>query len=149
MIDGKLVAYFKEASNRSGCNFYRIFQPALKLAEREQIVACPSSQLDSLDDKEMWFEKADVLVTQVTSEVMLETMLHYKSKGRGKWVIDWDDNLYEVSPYNPAYKMHGYREVEVEVDGKKTMLWKDGQDGFDIKANKHRLRVFTECLRNA
>mgnify|MGYP001577739387 CR=1 FL=1 len=149
MIEGKPVVYFKESTNRNGCGFYRIYQPAVKLSERGSVMACPSSELKTIEDKELWFERADLIVTQITSDIQLEMMITEKAKGKGRWVIDWDDNVFNVSPYNPAYKDHGIKEVEVTLGGEKKTLWEDGRDGFSIKSNKERLIIFTECLRNA
>lgn len=146
MIDGKLVVFFKESKN-NGCNFYRIRQPAIKIAERENLICAPSSELNSNEMREMWFEQADVVVTQVTSEPFLEVMKDWK--GRKRFVIDWDDNLFAVSPYNPAYVDHGYKNVKVKISGKDEMLWKDGEKGFDITANKLRIEIFSKCLAMA
>lgn len=146
MIDGKVVVFFKE-SKPNGCNFYRIKQPALKMAERGNIISAPSSELKTEEEREMWFEQSDIVVTQITSEPFLEVMQMWK--GQKRFVIDWDDNLFNVSPYNPAYVDHGYKDVEVEIDGEKKMLWKDGVNNFHIDENKNRIKIFSKCISMA
>lgn len=147
MIDNKIVCYSKEASNRTGCNFYRIFQPSSKMSERGNLIVCPSSQLNTIEEKDLWFDQSDIVFTQITSELMLEMMI--EMKGKKRFVLDWDDNIFALSPYNPAYKDHGCREVKVTINGEEKMLWEDGKNGFSIEANKKRLSMFVECMRRA
>ena len=143
MIDNKIVVFFKESKN-NGCNFYRILQPAMKLAEKGRIIAAPSSQLQNDQEREIWFEQADIVVTQQTSEPLLEVMKENRTKKR--FVIDWDDNIFDVSPYNPAYESCGYKDVEVTLSGQRRFLWKDGEQGFSVAKNRERLQTFAKCL---
>jgi len=141
----KLCIYGVNGS-KNGCDFYRIQQPFSRLAESEKFMCASSSLLKGLDDQTLWTDKADVIVSQIgTSEKFLDYV--FDNQGKKKFVLDMDDNLFAVSPYNPAYRQHGISEVEVTVNGEKVMLWEDGKNGFQIKENKARLFLFQEMLK--
>ena len=146
MIENKPVVYAIEGLKKNGCNFYRIHQPYLKILHENIFPCALSTELGNVDDQALWTDKADLIVTQIgTSEKFLEYVL--EQKGKKKFILDFDDNIFEVSPYNPAYKDCGIREVEVDFNGEKRMLWKDGQDGFDLKRNRNRLFIFRETIK--
>jgi glycosyltransferase involved in cell wall biosynthesis len=62
-----------------------------------------------------------------------------------KVLLDLDDNIWDVSPYQDIYRWHGRQEVM--HDGK--WLWKDGEDDFNIRRNKRRLARDEELFRRA
>lgn len=146
MIDGKPVFYGVECAP-NGCNWYRIKQPFLKMAEVNPF-PCASSSMLKGDEHELWLEKADVVATQgATSEKFLEFMK--ETKGKKKFILDYDDNIFAVSPFNPSYERHGVREVDIEMPDGSVIEIRDGKNGFNIAENKKRLFVFTECMKNA
>ena len=51
-------------------------------------------------------------------------------------VVDFDDNFFDVDPLNNSYKNLGIR----EVTDKGVVLWKEGEDGFNIKNNEEALK---------
>jgi hypothetical protein len=83
-----------------------------------------------------------------------------------KWpptvIIETDDNLFNVSPFNPAFKNLGFRDMEgndippyvdgnpMEIgsvqDGKKQVHWRQGENGFDIERNKQMLMAYRQML---
>lgn len=84
--------------------------------------------------------------------------------GEWKWpptvVIDSDDNLFNVSPLNQAFKGLGIRDMEgrmippghhigVVSNGERKILWKDGENGFDINKNRHTLKTYKHLLEMA
>lgn len=148
MIDGKHVFYGVECAP-NGCNWYRIKQPCLKIMNMKDFpfYCAPTSALES-KDHEPWLLRADAVITQgATSEKFLEFML--QEKGRKKFILDYDDNIFAVSPFNPSYERHGIKEVDIDMpDGSKIEI-RDGKNGFDIKENRKRLLIFQECLKNA
>lgn len=147
MLNGKPLLYF-QTSERNGCNFYRLVQPATEIIKRNIFPCAISDTLNLLEDQTMWIDKCDVLISQNGwSEKYLDYMLeHQKDK---RFILDFDDDPFDLSPYNPAYKDFGITEVKVEMNGEEKMLWQDGKDGFDIERNKKKLFIFTECLKAA
>jgi glycosyltransferase involved in cell wall biosynthesis len=72
-------------------------------------------------------------------------------------VIDTDDNLFHVSPFNCAYKNLGIKDPEGNEipkghvigaiqNGQKKVLWRDGEGGFDVTRNRHNLQVFRDLV---
>lgn len=75
--------------------------------------------------------------------------LTMKYQEKGKVVIaDYDDLVYSCSPFNPAYKTLGLRDVKVkDVDGNEHWLWQDGVKGFSIKDNYCRYRAQQDLFK--
>lgn len=146
MINGRPVFYAVEGKN-NGCNFYRIRQPFMRLIEKDYFPCALSSMLNE-NERVLWTDKADVLVTQIgTEEKFLDYIL--ENKGKKKFVLDYDDNIFSVSPFNPSYRWHGTRSVNVTLDnGEVVKLWENGEKGFDINENQNRLFVFDQVLKN-
>lgn len=140
------IVYFQEGQD-NGCNFYRIRQPARKIIEKGLFKCATSSLINNLDDQTMWIDKTDILVSQMGgSEKYLDYVI--ENKGKKKFVLDYDDNIFSVSIYNPSYRAHGTRDVEVEMDdGTKIKLWEDGKNGFSLAENQNRLFVFSQMLK--
>lgn len=91
-------------------------------------------------------------------------------------VFEYDDNLFDIHPYNKKYNVFGTKEVWIDVasmDMKKYSalddpekakiyelhkidkevyrfkLWKDGQDGFKIEENVDRMNGTKAIIKNA
>lgn len=88
------------------------------------------------------------------------------SKVNGDWkyppslVVDSDDNIFNVNPHNGAYRTLGYRDHEgKEIPpgsligciqaGEKRVLWRDGENGFDISRNRHTLATYRDMAEMA
>src|SRR3990167_6324794 len=137
-MDKKLCVYGVEGS-KNGCNFYRIKQPFKRLVKSEDLMCASSTILNNIDDQTLWTDQCDVLVSQIgTSEKFMDYVLD--NQGKKKFILDYDDNIFAISPYNPAYRQHGVQDVEVTLtDGNKQKLWENGRGGFDINSNQARL----------
>lgn len=85
------------------------------------------------------------------------------SKVDGRWkyppsvVIETDDNLFHVTPYNQAFRHLGTRDPEGNDlkpghmigdihNGARRLLWKDKQDGFDIARNRQTILSYRQML---
>lgn len=100
----------------------------------------------------------------------LQSILPSKRDGEWKWapsvVIESDDNLFNVSPLNQAFKSLGIRDMEgnlipshapdgrpmqigVSKDGQKEVLWEHGKKGFDLQANRQRIASYRKMLQMA
>lgn len=77
------------------------------------------------------------------------------------YIVDSDDDLFNVSPWNWAFRTLGIRDqngaplrpgttVNIEThDGKPAMLWKDGHDGFSIRDNITKLEDYRSLCKDA
>lgn len=132
----------------NGCDWYRLRQPAIKLMESRLFPCALSTELPP-DDLELALSKSDVVVTQHFSEKLLDWALNERAPHQ-KFVFDYDDNIFEVSPYNPAYEQHGVSEVKVTMaDDTGVKLWEDGKNKFDLKRNRSKIFMFAETLKAA
>ena len=135
--------------NHSGCSWWRCRQPAamikkLGLAEVEIF-----SQYDTArDDIKRILEWCDMVVAQSPAGVD-SVALSIQYQKMGKVVIaDYDDLVYSCSPFNPAYKTLGTKNVKVkDVNGIEHDLWKDGYQGFSIKDNYCRMRAQEDLFK--
>jgi glycosyltransferase involved in cell wall biosynthesis len=74
-------------------------------------------------------------------------LVKYDKAMKAKWVLDIDDNLMLVSPYSQHYRLDG---IENYYDHNlKKWLWKDGENGFDLKRNKKQLEDRIQSLVEA
>lgn len=94
----------------------------------------------------------------------VQSFIPTKREGDWKWppsvIIESDDNLFNVSPLNQAFKNLGIRDMDgnlippghhigVMANGEKKILWKDGQNGFDILKNRYTIKTYRTLLEMA
>jgi glycosyltransferase involved in cell wall biosynthesis len=91
---------------------------------------------------------SDVIVLgRAAGEVTLGAIKRAKMMGK-KVVFDLDDNMFDVSVISPHYKRLGIMPVNVETSPGTFMdLYKDGEDGFDVKANRSIRKSFLNIIR--
>jgi len=85
------------------------------------------------------------------------------SKRNGEWkyapsvIVESDDNLFNVSPLNQAFKPLGIRDLDgnmiplghhigVVQEGEKKVLWKDGENGFSLSKNRQTVASSRKIL---
>lgn len=149
MLDNKYILYAQERPN-DGCNQYRIRNPIRKMIEQD-VMACGLSSYMNLEERNLWIDRCDIFFTQLAKapELLSDIIANKESGGKRKFVIDYDDDIFSVNPYSPAYENHGYQEVDLNLpDGKKVEI-RDGKNGFNIKRNKELLKVFGQNLMYA
>lgn len=94
----------------------------------------------------------------------VQSFLPSKRDGEWKWapsvVVETDDNLFNVSPLNQAFKSLGIRDMDgnlipvghhigVSQDGEKKVLWEDGKNGFSIARNRQQMATYKRILEMA
>lgn len=84
----------------------------------------------------------------------------------GEWkyppsiIIETDDNLFNVSPLNQAFRNLGIRDMDgnliplghhigVVEGGERRVLWKDGENGFSLARNRQGLASYRKILEMA
>lgn len=130
-----------------GCDFYRIVQPMKTIASlglAEVKVVNRGDDMDVLEEAAY----ADAFYFGRPTDMRLLTLIQ-KFKEKGRFVaIDFDDDLFNVSPWSPHYADHGIDEVVVNTkDGKKIPLWRDGVN-INLAENRERARIIAECVRD-
>lgn len=137
--------------SKSGVDYWRTYQPleAMRkqgLADVRYVNAREIGK--SLGPDAHW---ADILSLRgIIGVEGASTLRQYQGLGMPV-VTDYDDLYFNVSPWNPAYKLFGTDEVKVmDPDTKdEKYLWKDGEEGFDLKANKVKFHSYVNILQNA
>lgn len=129
------------------CNYYRVFLPLATIKE-QGLADCSLIQFgDDIGSEESYrkvLESDVVLIPRPQSEEWLQFVNAVRRAGKVV-IADYDDDPFDVSPYNPYYRFSGLKEYEVTwPDGYKETLWKDGMPGpngenfFNIEANLQR-----------
>lgn len=124
--------------DETGCTFYRAIQP-FTIARRAGALGVMSiAKFDNPFESTKKMDEADVVMVQrVTDPLMLEIIEAYKDSGK-KIVLDWDDDIFSVSPLMPVWSEVGTEEYSTEINGKKIDVWKDGVN-FSLKENRVRV----------
>lgn len=140
---------------RDGCSGYRLANPYKAI---NKIDMNRGVKQEDWIQKEVIFLKPttpgeDILKLVSSADVIVFRDSHYplfklikdKEISKALMVIDFDDDIYNMTPFTDNYATNGLKEVEWE--GK--MLWQDGKDGFDIKANKKRKESIEYMIKEA
>jgi len=134
-----------------GVEYWRCRIPALAM-QKHGLAEIRIIERQHLSAKEMgealaWCDVITVASPQGISSLV--GLMKYRSLGK-KVIVDYDDYILEVSPYNAAYRVIGLEEVYIEdtVTHEKSQLWKDGENGFDIKRNYMGLKAMKDILNN-
>jgi len=135
--------------NHSGCAWWRARLPAAKIAKLGLAETMCFSNMDTgAEDLEAMFNWANVVVGQSAAGTLsVALVLKYREMGKIT-SIDYDDLVYSCSPFNPAYRTLGTKEVKIkELDGSESYMWKDGRDGFSLKDNLFRCYSQQDILK--
>lgn len=94
----------------------------------------------------------------------LQSFLPTKRDGEWKWpptiVMETDDNLFNVSPLNQAFKSLGIKDMDGNLiplghhigimrGGEPKVLWKDGEQGFSLARNRQTVASWKKLLEMA
>jgi glycosyltransferase involved in cell wall biosynthesis len=152
--------------------FYRLYQP-LKYCEKKGLLQVVFHDVNT-EEKDIIteLEDTDIIVWQCATSINVLKWIHAikienKEEGRNrKSVMEFDDDLMHISPYNQKYQVFGTNEMYITIgeeekakydklnqlykDGKKEIwklpdgryeykLWEDKQDGFFLDQNRERV----------
>ena len=131
--------------SQGACNQYRIVQPLYKL-HQHKLADILTIHPDNATDMDFITEKiieAEIILFQRPTD---ETWLNFIKVARehGKFIVaDYDDDPFNTSPWNPAYRFYGVKNVYHKTDmGDIIPLWEAGQEGFSIEENIKRRDCF-------
>lgn len=169
-----LTVYTFIPQSHTASSYYRLQVPFTTAHELGMKVRVHIDTNDTRIDQDMRvrvFTEADVIcLYQPIGDSVLHNLRSARSfipsKRDGSWkypptiVIETDDNIFHVGPYNQAYKTLGIRDIEGNLipaghmighmqDGQKKVLWKDGENGFDVMRNRHNLDTYKAIVEMA
>lgn len=131
------VAY--HVPDDGGSTHYRASLPLSTCRRRLALDARPVTRGEDLDRAAEIVGGADVIMVNRMSDVHFpEILSYYHSKGK-RVVLDWDDDVFSVSPMSNFYQNLGTENVRANVGGQMVNLWKDGEKGFCIADNRARV----------
>lgn len=120
-----------------GCSYYRIRKPYSFLdKDIFDVQFITNKELETPEVLE-YLEICDYVVCRQYHDKaikILDKLFSHKDSKRKtplKVVLDMDDDVFNINPYNEAYQVFGIEEVKHEDK----WLWKDGEN-IDIKVNK-------------
>lgn len=152
--------------------YYRVQIPMNTMSElgldATAIIDNPAAQL-TMEERMKAFTCSDLsLFYQPIGPWLLQNIERIHEFGAGKdqdgnwkWppsiVVDTDDNLFDITPFNRAFKEFGSRangitlEPGAEVgcengEGERIVLWKDGERGFNVQRNVERIENYRRLL---
>jgi glycosyltransferase involved in cell wall biosynthesis len=138
--------------SKSGCCYWRTWLPCEEMRKQGlaefRYLDSRLMEPKSLKENLKW---CDIIhIRGLLGLDALDTMRRYQQLGV-KVVTDFDDNHFNVSPFNPAYRHFGLEDVQVKdpTTGDVQYLWKDGENGFDIKTNEMKFHAFKAILQEA
>ncbi len=94
----------------------------------------------------------------------MQSFLPSKRNGEWKWaptvIVETDDNLFNVSPLNQAFKSLGIRDMNgnmiplghhigIVEGGERKVLWRDGENGFSLSKNRQAIASYRKILEIA
>lgn len=137
MIDNKDMKLAFFCFDDGGCAYYRALLPFKTIGEKERIPIFEVKKGATSTDIEKVFRANVVQFARIAPQPsLLGHMQTMKDMGI-KLVLEYDDNIFAVSPYSPHYMDYGVEEFYDEWSGLK--IWEDGKAGFSIERNKQRL----------
>lgn len=133
------------------CCQYRLLQPLYKLREHQlaDTLTISDWQMNSDYAAEKIME-ADIVVFQRPSSEEWFRFIKTCQKYGKLIVVDYDDDPFNTSPFNPFYKYVGTKPAYYKwPDGTVDEIWKDGENGFSIENNIVRQDTFRSCFKKA
>lgn len=145
-------------AGNGGCDFYRCVLPLEAAAEEKKItyneVWAEKLIADIMLDREELHKKMDAdiyLAQRLTTLPFLKRMKSYfvDNKIDGRVVVDFDDNVFKVSPLSNHYADYGTENFQIVFpDGSVHDAWKDGVN-IDLKKNRERLDEIKRVIESA
>lgn len=140
------VLYFLR--DNGGCGWYRMASPhetAARYKTMEVQHVEKGDHPDKIGEKIAW---ADIVVCpRVSDPAFSLASQQFKSLGK-KVVIDWDDNIFQVSPLSPHYRDFGTEPYKHPYKDGHLDVWQDGKN-IDFAKNKAHLERAKVALREA
>lgn len=135
-----------------GSTFYRQTLPLSMARARGGLQALSVSGFDMnrLEIAGKVISEADILMMgRVNDPHFLNGMEHFH-KEKKKIVVDWDDDIFNVSPLSQQYRLVGTEDFDYRMPGGEVInVWKDGEKGFDIRRNRRTIETIKDICAKA
>jgi len=140
------VGYFLR--DNGACGYYRVDLPLMTATKRKVIETLRIEKGDNAERISSALEGDVIVFPRPCEKRLVEGFKELQDTGK-KIVIDFDDNMFMLSPFSPHYHDFGIREVQYKMpDGKVLDIWKDGVN-FSLKDNIERSEYIQKAIENA
>ena len=171
MTPTPLKIYATIPSHHTASWYYRLEVPlhtARDLGLPVRVIIDNNEVGPSIDDRARAFSEADIILlyqpigdAPINNIRGVQSIIPSKRDDTWKWpptiVLETDDNLFNVSPLNPAFGSLGIRDMNgndipeghhigIMEAGEKRILYKDGEGGFSISRNQQALASYRRIL---
>ena len=129
--------------DNGACAYYRLILP-MDTAAKNGHKTYKIEKGDNAEYIEEGITNCDVLVIARPVEPMMHRLIEMAQELGKKVVIDFDDDLWNVSPFSSHYAEWGLSEVILDTPTGKMDLWVDGKN-IDLKTNQAK----ADCVAKA
>lgn len=134
-----------QPSNKGAVGCYRLIQPLMKVhddTENDTHAAILNANINQTQFEAL-AANIDVYVYQYPQlEPQVKHIEFMSEDPNVLTVVEIDDDVWNIDPKQEQYAYFGLREVK--MDGK--WLWQDKKGGFDIEANRKRVKNLVRCM---
>ena len=129
------IVYF--VRDDTACSYYRQHIPLNTWKANDPELSLQSyTRHTPLPQMEKFLIDADILHVQRAIEPQMVNLIKHRRELGKYTVLDYDDNLFDLSPLSPHYPDFGTEEIRVQLKNGEVMdLWTHG-DNIDIEKNK-------------
>jgi glycosyltransferase involved in cell wall biosynthesis len=142
-----------------GCDWYRAVQPLWTLRDHNKdtikvnqrtpvnIVVDVDTQLDKFQED---LQSDIIFIPRVMNIEYMRRLVAYARdyNPKAKVVLDYDDNVFDVSPFSSHYVDYGTQEYKISHNGDTIDMWIDGQN-INLFQNAMRLEHVKQAVRDA
>ncbi len=140
------ITYFLR--DEGACGYYRADLPMQAIKDNTEIEVGRIKKGDQATEIEEHLDADIYLIPRASDEQMLKVMGRLQADGK-RVIIDFDDDMFNISPLSPHYEENGIEEVKVRLpDGEMKDLWVDGKN-INIEKNKKRREDIILCCQRA
>lgn len=122
----------------NACDYYRVTLPLSYITENTNIQGNLMGLIHTAGNIQRVLQSDLIILTRFTNPEMIGNVERMKAAGK-KVIIDYDDNIFCLSPYSPHYDHLGTQNYQhVFPNGHAVDVWKDGVN-IDLASNQRSL----------
>lgn len=141
---------FIPAGMDAGISWWRIGQVSRMLSEKK-LANVQTVHAANGEEKVMSvMDGADLTIWQGHNHAGVKRIAAMGDDRTFRMIYEYDDHPIYMSPFAQAYRFFGTKEESIEAaNGDKMWLWRDGENGFDLEANRanrqRQLEIMSLC----
>jgi len=89
----------------------------------------------------------NILIPRLSDNKFVEVMKSLQQEGK-RVIVDYDDDMFNISPLSPHYQEFGTEQVKFNLDGELVDLWEDGKN-INIQSNRETMDTIKKGIESA